>query len=701
MGFANSESVPSDFAVEPIQYLKENTEISSEYYRDYQTIVSREEFAYYSVILYYKLINMPMDISIKEPNKFMDTNNNYVLKANELGIVKGIDDKHFSPQEPVSREQAAELFVRILQKSNIPFNTDDTGYLVFNDESSISDWAKEGVKRAYHIGIINGVSTNTIAPQQNITREQALTLIYNILDNLERIKKGYTRGSVISTPTLKYSGVGQYDTGWCEEAYYSTPAVADLNGDGRLEIIFSAYSIVNADAATGNVNWRISSGFDRSSPDAKYTGRTWSNIIIKDVDGDGKLEIITGHSNGIVSVYNNEGYFKPGWPQKPTENEIKSVRAYDLDNDGTDEIIVAAAIENSTNIWVYEHNGSLRTGWPQLNDQTDAVKNPVLKSTGYAWGVFADNISVGDINGDGMAEIVVPSDVPFICAYDSFGNLIEANPMYGGRSWGKIGGWEDAAFESKVENEGWGVSIDWRTGQEIDLFSLPRSERYTVNFAFGKSVIADLDGNGTNEVVVTGNVYDRAYGFPPPGKYQGLFVFNGDRTRFRNQKYDWSQIPVDTGEPLSEDWNEIELCIPAPAVEDIDLNGEKEIIYPTYDGRIQCFWLDKTSWAYSVYDGYTKEFASSPAVVDLNNDGYKEIIFTTFTAKNSSKTGSLYILSHKGKLIHKVELPKSLGGTTIPNGGLAAPLVSDVDGDGLFEIVVNSHLSGLVVYDLN
>ena len=695
-----AKDIPSDYAAKPVEYLKGHLNIAADFYKDYDSPVKRYEFAYFSVILYDELNDSKIFMDNKISNPFSDTKDPYILKAYELGIVNGVSEDKFAPDEPITREQITALFMRVLDRAAIPYNMSDTGNINFNDEWQISGWAKDSVKRAYLLGIINGVADKTIAPQNTVTREQALTLIYNILRNINKIKKNYTRGEEIPVPEIKYSGIGRYDTGWVEEAYNSTPAVCDLNGDGNLEIISSAYSILNIDAKTGNLNWRINSGYDRSSQESNYVGRTWSDIIVLDIDADGKPEIITGHSDGTVSVYNNEGYFKNGWPQKPVNAEIKSVKVFDLDLDGTDEIIVGAGVEDGTNVWVYEHDGTLRNGWPQLNVANDAVKTPSGTYGSYAWGIFNDNISVGDINGDTYPEIIVPSDVPFICVYDSNGNLIPVNPVFGNRAWGKVGVWEDYSFEKKVENEGWGISEDWRTGLPVDLLSLPHSERYTVNFSFGKSLVTDVNGDGNNEVVVSGNVYDRAYGFPPPGKYQGLFFFSGDRTRFSDGKYNWESQPTDTGAPISEDWNEIELCMPDPVAEDIDLDGNREIIYPTYDGSINCFWLNKSNWKYTVFDGVTKEFASSPAVVDINNDGLKEIIFTTFTSKKAQKAGSLYILSYDGDVIQKVQLPESLGDNPIPNGALGSPLVLCIDGDGRYEIVINSYLGGVIVYDI-
>ncbi len=341
--------------------------------------------------------------------------------------------------------------------------------------------------------------------------------------------------SAVAAPVLKWQNGGCYSS-WCETGWYSSPAVADLDGDGTMEVIGSAYSIVVLDGPTGTLKWRVKSGHDRTEPNASNVGRTWPGIVVADVDGNDDLEIVTAHSGGYVSVYNHQGYFEAGWPQRPTTNELRGLAVYDLENDGTLEIVVTGAVYSKVNTWVLEHNGPVRTGWPQLGNDS-----------GYAYGVFNDNAAVGDLDGDNIGEIVVPSDVHYICAYESDGVQIPAHSMYGDKGWGKVGIWE--SFD--IELRGWGQC------------SGVRAERYRTNFAHGASVISDVTGDGTFEVVATGNVYDCAVGHPP-GKYNGVYLFNADRSRFNQAGFDWRTLPIDTGAPLSEDYNLIENNQPNP-----------------------------------------------------------------------------------------------------------------------------------------
>lgn len=487
---------------------------------------------------------------------------------------------------------------------------------------------------------------------------------------------GGAGSAALPAPVLKWQRGGCYSS-WCETGWYSSPAVADLDGDGRPEVIASAYSLVVLDGETGVLLWRVASGHDRSDPGASNVGRTWPGVLVADLDGDSALEIASAHGGGYLAVYDRAGYFKPGWPQRPADRELRGLAAGDLDGDGDLEIVVTAALGSKTNTWVFAHDGALRPGWPQLGDES-----------GYAYGVFNDNAALGDLDGDGASEIVVPSDVHYICAYNSAGAQLPANSMYGGKGWGKVGVWESL----EVELRGWGTC---NPGDG-------RQERYRANFAHGPAAIADLDGDGAPEVVATGNVYDCATA-PYTSKYTGLFIFNADRSRFNQGGYDWRSPPVDTGSPLSEDYNLIENTQPNPVIADLDGDGVMEILFAGYDGRLHAFWLDRNergNWPYAVTvpaDGFLR-FASEPAVADLNGDGFAEVIFASWVQKGTHQTGRLHILDYLGNPLHEVDLPPAFGGDW--NGALAAPTLANIDGDPDLEVVLNTAHSGVVAYDL-
>jgi hypothetical protein len=185
------------------------------------------------------------------------------------------------------------------------------------------------------------------------------------------------------------------------------------------------------------------------------------------------------------------------------------------------------------------------------------------------------------------------------------------------------------------------------------------------------------------------------------------FIFNLDRTRWNAGSFDWTEIPVplnlNAAKPLSENYNQIETAVPNPAAADLDGDEFLEILFPSYDGRLHAYWLDKTehgSWPFNVNipgEGLIR-FASEPTVADLDADGRAEVIFTSWVQKGTNKTGKLHIVDYLGNLLFEVPLPAAFNGNW--NGAMAAPTLANIDGDPDLEVVLLTAHSGVVVYDL-
>lgn len=114
----------------------------------------------------------------------------------------------------------------------------------------------------------------------------------------------------------EYLFAGRNNDYYTEEAYYASPVVVDLDGDGALEAIKAAYSLSVVNAVTGMEKWRINAGKDRSTPYSDSgnvaSGQVFADFQVIDLDGDGQLEIVIGYGDGSLSVLNHEGYFETG-----------------------------------------------------------------------------------------------------------------------------------------------------------------------------------------------------------------------------------------------------------------------------------------------------------------------------------------------------------------------------------------------------
>jgi hypothetical protein len=212
-----------------------------------------------------------------------------------------------------------------------------------------------------------------------------------------------------------------------------------------------------------------------------------------------------------------------------------------------------------------------------------------------------------------------------------------------------------------------------------------------------------MDGDGTPELIVPGDVYNCDIGDPDGDMYYLPWILKIDRTRWSGSGFDWTVLPAPAPNsgPLSQDYSVIENAVSNAVVADLDGDGRKEILYPSYDGRLHAYWLDKTehgAWPFDV-PGSGIRFASEPVVADLDNDGKAEVILTSWPEKQGNLMGQLHILDYLGNQLYAVDLPAPGAGESW-NGSLGAPTLANIDADPDLELVIGTVNSGVAAYDL-
>ncbi|MGH8171733.1 MAG: FG-GAP-like repeat-containing protein [Rhodanobacteraceae bacterium] len=471
----------------------------------------------------------------------------------------------------------------------------------------------------------------------------------------------------VQTPVLKWAYGGCF-TSWCQTGWYSSPAVADLDGDGHGDVIAGSYDIVALVGDTGALRWRGPSD-----------SRVWPGIAIGDLNHDGHPGIVVGRGGAEVTVYNFDGSVRDGWPAHAFANgEVRSLALADLDANGTLQVVVGDAASVSANqVNVLDANGNVRAGFP--------ARHPV--DPGYGSGMYNENVAIADMDGDGHPEIFAPTDTHYVTALDRNGGQLRANAMYGTSSAGGPKFWSEV-----------GVHVD----QAVDLRGYAEcGTEHRPNFASSAPAIADVDGDRVPELVLPGNVYNCGTD-PYTDLYYDVWLLRADRTRWAASGFDWTQIPARgaSGAPLSEDYNVIQNIAANAVVADLDGDRIQEILLPSYDGKLHAWWLDKTehgAWPF-VVPGAGIHFASEPVVADLDNDGRAEVLFTSWGENDNGESGKLYVLNADGAQIVAIDLPPARGASW--SGGLAAPTLANIDGDGELEIVINTVAAGVVAYDL-
>nr|MDK2851063.1 serine protease [Candidatus Cloacimonadota bacterium] len=166
-------------------------------------------------------------------------------------------------------------------------------------------------------------------------------------------------------------------------AFLSAPSVADLNGDGNLEIV--ACSLNGYLYAINPLTGENISGFP-----VQITGGSQNSITIADIDGDLSPEIlIAASTSGFFYAFNHDGSVNF---QKTIGGQIKSSPVVaDVNNDGNTEIILIAA---NGDVYIMNHTGENLPGTP-IAVGTTVESSPVVarfdNGSDYAGIIFGDS----------------------------------------------------------------------------------------------------------------------------------------------------------------------------------------------------------------------------------------------------------------------------------------------------------------------
>lgn len=161
--------------------------------------ITRERFALL-ITQFYEHFEGEIKLT-KEDDIFKDTEDESILKAAKIGVIKGKGEGLFDPEGKITREEIATMLNRLFLalEVNAPITME---WRYYADESEMSDWAKGSIQTLNKLGIIKGVGENKIDPKGYTTGEQASVMIKRSYDLTMKYKKDLKTQPVIKQPVV-------------------------------------------------------------------------------------------------------------------------------------------------------------------------------------------------------------------------------------------------------------------------------------------------------------------------------------------------------------------------------------------------------------------------------------------------------------------------------------------------------------------
>lgn len=320
------------------------------------------------------------------------------------------------------------------------------------------------------------------------------------------------------------------------------PAAADIDNDGKVEIVALTSGGIQAFEHTGELKWT------RSNLSGHISG-TSDVASITDMDGDGRVEIIAGRAilNGNGELIGAGSYGMGG--VAAFGNVGTASFAVDLDGDGQQEVVVGNAVyrKDGSTVWAngegdgypavadFDGDGDgeiVVSGGGQLRMQdTDGrvLWNQAIPGAANAY--YGGPPTVADFDGDGEPEIGVAAGSKY-SVFEADGRVL----------------WQATTDDSSSGNTGSTV-FDFEGDGVAEVIYADQTALWVFNGIDGRvkleftrhsngtwleyPVVADVDGDGHAEIIVVHT--------PQNGSYTGFTVI-GDRG--------------DTWQPAATLWNQ-------------------------------------------------------------------------------------------------------------------------------------------------
>ena len=398
-----------------------------------------------------------------------------------------------------------------------------------------------------------------------------------------------------------------------------------------LLVLTSASIALTADRA---LSARLQPGWPKTTG-----GSVNSSPALADLDGDGDLEVVVGSYDKKLYVWHHDGTPLSGWPKTMAGSAAGHPAVGDLDDDGDLEVVATAIYPGDpfvnppqTYIYAWHHNGTASAGWPKSFAGLTLNATPAL----------------GDLDGDGDLEVVFTSAELGLIAWHHYGTTVVGWPKYaaimgrhGSPTLGDLDADGDLELIFEYNNQSYSiVRACHHDGTEVAGWPVTSSSGDSYcqsSLAFG-----DLDGDGDPEVVVGSNDgklyvwhhdgttmvgWPQATGgvvmsSPALGDLDGdgdpEVVVGSNDGKLHAWHHDGTTM---AGWPQTTD----AVVCSSPALADLDGDADLEVVVGSTDGNVY-------AWHHggAAVDGWPVAIggliSSSPALADLDRDGDVEVV---------------------------------------------------------------------------
>jgi alpha-tubulin suppressor-like RCC1 family protein/Zn-dependent metalloprotease len=309
-------------------------------------------------------------------------------------------------------------------------------------------------------------------------------------------------------------------------------AVADVDGDGRLDIVVSDYdesivSVYRNTCTPGNIS---SNAFATRVDFA--TGAQPLGVEVRDLDGDGKPDLLVANSgDGTVSILRNTGVmgslttnsFAPK-VDMATGSGCEGVAVGDLDGDGKPDVVTANYGNDTVSLLRnISPPGSITTNSFAATVDIAVLSGPV-------------QVAIGDLDGDGKPDLTVafylPQTVSVLRNTSTVGSL--TTDSFAPRIDFSLGGRGHTPAIADLDGDGIpDLAVVTELNSLLSIFRNVSTPGSFTNSSFASRVdfsagynawgvtIGDLDGDGRPDIVFC-NSYDSTISI-----YQNVTPFGG------------------------------------------------------------------------------------------------------------------------------------------------------------------------------